>query len=75
MVTMRNFRNKLTRLLWGTMVGITLPAPVAVMEAQGGIFPCDTEAVDNWVHELKVGEEFEGYRETAIQHLKDLAGM
>lgn len=46
-VNMSNFGDKPTRLPRTSVLGIMLPAPVAIMEVQAGTFPSSTEPLAN----------------------------
>ncbi|CAN8062786.1 unnamed protein product [Agarophyton chilense] len=63
-VTISNFRDKPVRLPKGTVIGITLLAPVAIMEAQMDNLatPTPDEDVDSWEGRVAIRAALESYR-------------
>ncbi|CAN8069114.1 unnamed protein product [Agarophyton chilense] len=63
LATISNFRDKPVRLPNVTVIGITLPEPVAIMEAQVDILATQTpeEDVESWEGTIAIGADFESY--------------
>ncbi|CAN8075917.1 unnamed protein product [Agarophyton chilense] len=77
LVTISNFRDKPVRLPKGTVICITLPVPVAIMEAQMDKFATPTldEDVDSWEETVAIGEEFKSYRPQVLDLLREYQAM
>ncbi|CAN8074491.1 unnamed protein product [Agarophyton chilense] len=69
--TISNFRDKPVRLPKGTVIFFTLPAPVAIREAQidNLATPTPDEDVDSWEGTIAIGAEFKSYRPQVLDLL------
>lgn len=73
--TLSNFSEKPTRLRKGTVVGITMPAPVPIMEMRQVSPSHQATTSNNCEHGVNRGEEFESHREKVMELLREFSSM